>query len=88
VVHHLCITPRDGGFDGRPCFVHNHADSSPSVGQEVSAWYKLIPARQLPRNDTKMKYMIGMNAVFGFTAAFFKLVRERRSRARRFERCI
>jgi hypothetical protein len=41
----------------------------------------LFPARQLLRNDTKMKYMIGMNAVFCFTAAFFKLVRERRSRA-------
>jgi MFS family permease len=50
-------------------FVHNYADL-PSVGQEVSAWYKLTAAWQLLRNDTKMKYMIGMNAVFGFTAAF------------------
>jgi MFS family permease len=50
-------------------FVHNYADQ-PSDGQEVSAWYKLTAAWQLLRNDTKMKYMIGLNAVFGFTAAF------------------
>jgi MFS family permease len=51
-------------------FVHNYADVPSTGGQEVSAWYKLTAAWQLLRNDTKMKYMIGMNAVFGFTAAF------------------
>jgi MFS family permease len=51
-------------------FVHNYADRPSNGGQEVSAWYKLTAAWQLLRNDTKMKYMIGMNAVFGFTAAF------------------
>jgi MFS family permease len=45
-------------------FVHNYADVPSTGGQEVSAWYKLTAAWQLLRNDTKMKYMIGMNAVF------------------------
>jgi MFS family permease len=49
-------------------FVHNYVDDAPSVG--VSAWYKLTAVWQLLRSDTKMKYMIGLNAAFGFTAAF------------------
>lgn len=36
----------------------------------TSAWYKATAAWQLLRRDSKMKYMIGLNAVFGFTAAF------------------
>jgi fucose permease len=47
------------------CFVHKYPDI-PSAGQ-ASAWYKLTAAWQLLRSDAKMKYMIGLNAVFGFS---------------------
>ena len=36
----------------------------------VSAFYKVTAAAQLLRSDPKMKYMIGLNAVFGFSGAF------------------
>jgi len=37
---------------------------------QSSVWYKVSAAWQLLRKDPKMKYMIGLNAVFGFTSAF------------------
>lgn len=50
-------------------FVHKYPDITPASGQP-SAWYKLTAAWQLLRTDSKMVYMIGLNAVFGLTAAF------------------
>ena len=41
------------------------SDSSAST-----VWYKVTAAAQLLWNDPKMKYMIGLNAVFGFAGAF------------------
>lgn len=41
-----------------------------SSSQTLDWRYKLTAAWQLLRNDPKMKYMIGLNAVFGFTSAF------------------
>lgn len=38
--------------------------------QQPSVWYKVTAAWQLLRHDRKMKLMVGLNAVFGFTAAF------------------
>jgi MFS family permease len=35
-----------------------------------STWYKVTAAAQLMIRDPKMKYMIGLNAVFGFSSAF------------------
>ena len=35
-----------------------------------SVWYKVSAAWRLLRKDPKMKYMIGLNAVFGLTSAF------------------
>jgi MFS family permease len=42
-------------------------DTTPSAS---SILYKVSAALQLLIHDRKMKYMIGLNAVFGFTAAF------------------
>ena len=50
------------------------ADENEDSENEESAsnkvWYKVTAAWQVLRNDPKMKYMIGLNAVFGFTGAF------------------
>jgi len=60
--------------------VHNYPSSDDEEEEEAgntgaaestnSVFYKVTVAGQLLRNDPKMKYMIGLNAVFGFTAAF------------------
>jgi hypothetical protein len=44
---------------------HNHNKRLSS-----STWYKVTAAAQLLMRDPKMKYMIGLNAVFGFSSAF------------------
>lgn len=36
----------------------------------TTVWYKVTAAAQLLWSDPKMKYMIGLNAVFGFAGAF------------------
>lgn len=41
-----------------------------NVAGTASIFYKVTAAGQLLWKDPKMKYMIGMNAVFGFSAAF------------------
>lgn len=45
-----------------------------SPGEEdsraLSVWWKVSAAFQLLRQDPKMRYMIGLNAVFGFASAF------------------
>jgi hypothetical protein len=59
-------------------FVYNYPSSSSSGGggggenvRETSTiFYKVTAASQLLWKDPKMKYMIGLNAVFGFAAAF------------------
>jgi MFS family permease len=38
--------------------------------QISSVWYKATAAWQLLRQDRKMKYMIGLNAIFGLTSSF------------------
>jgi MFS family permease len=40
------------------------------AGVPTSAFYKVTAALQLLTKDPKMKYMIGLNAVFGFAGAF------------------
>ena len=44
--------------------------TTPTNNSKNSVWYKVSAAWQLLRKDPKMKYMIGLNAVFGFTSAF------------------
>lgn len=55
-------------------FVHNYPRSDQSEGNasdtSQSIFYKVTAAGQLLWKDPKMKYMIGLNAVFGFAAAF------------------
>jgi MFS family permease len=62
-------------------FVYNYPPSSSSSIREdeddtttatrtSTIFYKVTAAGQLLWNDPKMKYMIGLNAVFGFAAAF------------------
>jgi hypothetical protein len=41
-----------------------------SSASHSSVWYKVTVALQLLCRDPKMPYMIGLNAVFGFTSAF------------------
>jgi MFS family permease len=45
-------------------------NQAPASTSNSSVWYKVTAAWQLLRGDSKMKYMIGLNAVFGLTAAF------------------
>jgi MFS family permease len=55
-------------------FVYNYPPSSSDDGDDTAAtstiFYKVTAAGQLLWKDPKMKYMIGLNAVFGFAAAF------------------
>jgi MFS family permease len=55
-------------------FVYNYPPSSSSGDEDTTAtstiFYKVTAATQLLWKDPKMKYMIGLNAVFGFAAAF------------------
>ena len=53
----------------------DNMDSTPTSALEstletASIWYKATAAWRLLVQDPKMKYMIGLNAVFGFTSAF------------------
>ncbi|GAX22536.1 hypothetical protein FisN_14Hh159 [Fistulifera solaris] len=50
--------PEDGSVNGQ--------DDS----EVQSVWWKITAALQLLRKDPKMRYMIGLNAVFGFASAF------------------
>jgi MFS family permease len=54
--------------------VHKYPASDhtyPTVAQgDIGVWYKVTAAWQILINDPKMKYMIGLNAVFGLSAAF------------------
>lgn len=50
--------------------VESEEASLASDAPPVSPWYKVTVAWQLLRKDPKMKHMIGLNAVFGFTSAF------------------
>ena len=46
-------------------------DTTPRTAPQTSSiWYKATTAWRLLIQDQKMKYMIGLNAVFGFTSAF------------------
>lgn len=49
-------------------FVYKYPTITPPV--DVSGWYKMTAAARLLWNDPKMKYMIGLNASFGFASAF------------------
>uniref|UniRef100_A0A7S4AER2 Nodulin-like domain-containing protein n=1 Tax=Pseudo-nitzschia australis TaxID=44445 RepID=A0A7S4AER2_9STRA len=63
-----------------PCWVHDYPTTDNSNTNDNSnnnngngkdgAFYKVTVAFYLLKNDPKMKYMIGLNAVFGFVAAF------------------
>lgn len=44
--------------------------TTPTITTSSNVWYKVTAAVQLLKNDPKMKYMIGLNAVFGFAGAF------------------
>mmetsp|Transcript_17003 Transcript_17003/g.28226 ORF Transcript_17003/g.28226 Transcript_17003/m.28226 type:complete len:488 (+) Transcript_17003:114-1577(+) len=50
-------------------FVINYPKEDAS-GDPTSVFYKVTAALQLLYKDPKMKYMIGLNAVFGFAGAF------------------
>ena len=43
---------------------------STSSTENVSIWYKVLAAWHLLYDDPKMRYMIGVNAAFGFSGAF------------------
>ncbi|EEC47504.1 predicted protein [Phaeodactylum tricornutum CCAP 1055/1] len=49
-------------------FIHKYPDDAPN--EAASAWFKISAAGRLLSQDPKMKYMIGLNAAFGFTSAF------------------
>lgn len=52
-------------------FIYNYPKTeSENDGSNESAFRKATVAAKLLRDDPKMKYMIGFNAVFGFTSAF------------------
>lgn len=48
----------------------NTDSSSITTTTSTTVWYKVTAAVQLLKTDPKMKYMIGLNAVFGFAGAF------------------
>jgi len=50
-------------------FVANYLTES-NTNPSISSFRKATATVQLLANDSKMKYMIGMNAIFGFSAAF------------------
>ncbi len=50
--------------------VYNYPSNENEETQTTSAFYKITAAAQLLWKDPKMKYMIGLNAVFGFASAF------------------
>lgn len=50
--------------------VRNYQSNNDGTGRTTSAFYKITVAGQLLWRDPKMKYMIGLNAVFGFASAF------------------
>jgi hypothetical protein len=52
-----------------PC-VYNYPKTDTDDDGEGSTFRKATVAIKLLREDSKMKYMIGLNAVFGFTSAF------------------
>lgn len=51
-------------------YPRNNDELDASGDSTESIFYKVTAAGQLLWKDPKMKYMIGLNAVFGFTAAF------------------
>lgn len=50
--------------------VYNYVSHEEVPESTTSAFYKITAAAQLLWKDPKMKYMIGLNAVFGFASAF------------------
>jgi MFS family permease len=50
--------------------VHNYPNSEEGESTRSTVWYKVTAAWQVLKGDPKMKYMIGLNAVFGLTSAF------------------
>jgi Major Facilitator Superfamily len=50
-------------------FVHKFEDDATTT-TTTDVWYKITAAWQLLRHDRKMKLMLGLNAVFGFTSSF------------------
>lgn len=50
--------------------VIDYPDNVDSSSAPTSVFYKVTAALQLLARDPKMKYMIGLNATFGFTGAF------------------
>ena len=46
------------------------SNAEPRSPSRSSFFYKITAAIQLFRQDPKMKYMVGLNAIFGFTSAF------------------
>jgi MFS family permease len=50
--------------------VHNYPNSEEGEATRSTVWYKVTAAWQVLKRDPKMKYMIGLNAVFGLTSAF------------------
>jgi hypothetical protein len=62
VVHHLWhLFPRDGGFDSGDTLCAQLRGQALGRSRSLGL-VQMFTARQLLRNDTKMKYMIGMNA--------------------------
>ena len=51
-------------------FVYNYPPSTDDAATTSTIFYKVTAAGQLLWKDPKMKYMIGLNAVFGFASAF------------------
>ena len=50
--------------------VHNYPNIEEGEATRSTVWYKVTAAWQVLKGDPKMKYMIGLNAVFGLTSAF------------------
>jgi MFS family permease len=50
--------------------VHNYPNSEDGESTRSTFWYQVTAAWQVLKDDPKMKYMIGLNAVFGLTSAF------------------
>jgi MFS family permease len=50
--------------------VIDYPDDADATSAPTSVFYKVTAALQLLSRDPKMKYMVGLNAAFGFTGAF------------------
>lgn len=59
-----------GSAFAMPAVYNYRSNDTNETARTASALYKITAAGQLLWSDPKMKYMIGLNAVFGFTSAF------------------